>query len=62
MLHALVEAVQSGAPATLDPVFREDFAEAGDDAHRLRVVLDQVASLTDTSARAWHGRLVRDAT
>ena len=29
-----------------------------DDAARLRVVVDQVASLTDTSALAWHARLV----
>ncbi len=58
VLHELVEAARVGAPATLDPVFREDYLEAADDAARLRVVLDQVASLTDTSARAWHRRLV----
>ena len=30
---------------------------AADDAARLRVVIDQIASLTDTSALAWHQRL-----
>lgn len=30
----------------------------GRDAGRLRAVIDQVASLTDTSAAAWHARLV----
>ncbi len=29
------------------------------DAGRLRVVVDQVATLTDTSAVAWHARLCR---
>ena len=32
---------------------------AADDAARLRVVIDQVASLTDASAVAWHERLRR---
>jgi dGTPase len=30
---------------------------ADDDSARLRVVIDQVASLTDQSAVAWHARL-----
>jgi dGTPase len=45
-------------PQHLDPAFADDHAEAGDDASRCRVVLDQVASLTDASAVAWHRRLV----
>ena len=36
-----------------------DFAQAADDAARTRVVVDQVASLTDESALGWHARLVR---
>ncbi len=42
----------------LDPAFRVDFDEAVDDHARTRVLLDQVASLTDASALAWHRRLV----
>ncbi|KUP95231.1 deoxyguanosinetriphosphate triphosphohydrolase [Thermobifida cellulosilytica] len=53
----LVEAVAAGAPHTLEPRFRADYAAARDDAAALRVVVDQVASLTDTSALAWHDRL-----
>jgi dGTPase len=43
----------------LDRGFADDWAAAGDDAARRRVVVDQVASLTDASAVAWHARLVR---
>ena len=45
------------APDGLQPSFRADFEAAGSDADRLRVVVDQVASLTDASAVAWHARL-----
>jgi dGTPase len=45
------------APDALDPMFRPQFAAAASDAARLRVVVDQVASLTDTSALAWHATL-----
>ena len=41
----------------LDPAFREDHEAAADDAGRLRAVIDQVASLTDASAVAWHARV-----
>jgi dGTPase len=46
-------------PSQLDVGFTGDWAEAADDAARKRVVVDQVASLTDVSANAWHDRLVR---
>jgi dGTPase len=46
-----------GAPATLEPIFAEWFDQAPDDAARLRAVVDQVASLTDTAALALFGRL-----
>jgi dGTPase len=58
--HLIVElagAVQAGAPVTLDPALRSAYDAAGVDHARLRVVIDQIASLTDTSAIAWHGRL-----
>jgi dGTPase len=57
LLTELVEALWKSAPRDLDVAFAADFAEAGDDAARLRVVVDQVASLTDPSALAWHQRL-----
>jgi dGTPase len=53
----LVAAVLERAPASLMAQFRPDFRAASDDAGRLRVVVDQVAHLTDASALAWHGRL-----
>lgn len=62
VLTELVAAVADGAPATLDrgqaPLWREADSAADPDAARLRIVVDQVAQLTDTSALAWHGRLV----
>ena len=53
----LVEAIIDRAPDSLQPQFRSDFLAAGDDPGRLRVVVDQVAHLTDASAQAWHARL-----
>jgi dGTPase len=58
----LAEAVLAGGPVTLDPMFRSAFESAPDDSGRLRVVIDQIASLTDTSALAWHQRLHADGT
>jgi dGTPase len=57
LLAELAATVLAGAPGALDPMFRPDFESATSDAARLRVVVDQVASLTDTSALAWHARL-----
>lgn len=45
-------------PEALEGAFAEDHAAASDDPARLRVVVDQVASLTDASALAWHARLL----
>ncbi|MCS0498061.1 deoxyguanosinetriphosphate triphosphohydrolase, partial [Protaetiibacter sp. 10F1B-8-1] len=44
-------------PSHLDAGFAADIAAAPDDTARKRVVVDQVASLTDPSANAWHERL-----
>ena len=45
-------------PDALDRPLADDWLAAPDDAGRLRVVVDQVASLTDASAVAWHERMV----
>ncbi|MCU4671923.1 deoxyguanosinetriphosphate triphosphohydrolase [Microbacterium fluvii] len=45
-------------PEHLDPLHAADFAAAADDTTRRRAIVDQVASLTDQLAIAWHGRLV----
>ncbi|MFE7844959.1 deoxyguanosinetriphosphate triphosphohydrolase [Microbacterium sp. NPDC057407] len=45
-------------PEELDPMHAQDFAAASTEAARRRVIVDQVASLTDQVAIAWHGRLV----
>jgi dGTPase len=57
LLAELVGLLAGTGPEHLDPVFAGDWAEAAGDAARLRVVIDQVASLTDASAVAWHARL-----
>ncbi|WP_219417585.1 deoxyguanosinetriphosphate triphosphohydrolase [Pseudonocardia nigra] len=57
LLAELGEALAAGAPDSLDPVFAQDWAAAADDAARLRVVVDQVAVLTDHQAVARHARL-----
>jgi dGTPase len=54
LLVELASALCAGAPDTLDPVFAENWEAAPDDAARLRVVLDQVAMLTDHQAIARH--------
>jgi dGTPase len=59
LLAELVSAIVDGAPRTLDRAASQAWQQAGDDAERLRAVVDQVAQLTDSSARMWHDRLVR---
>ena len=44
-------------PEHLDRSLAEDWSAASDDCARKRVVVDQVASLTDQSALSWHERL-----
>jgi dGTPase len=58
ILTELVHVLTVRAPNGLDPVFAPLWRAAPDDAARLRVVIDQVASLTDPSAISWHQRLV----
>ncbi len=56
VLLALVEAYAARPEERLDADFAADLLTAGSDAQRLRVVVDQVASLTDARALALHGR------
>ena len=55
----LVEALVHTAPTNLASAFRPSWSAATTEEQRLRVVIDQVASLTDSSAHAWHARLTR---
>ena len=59
LVAELAAAIQLGAPGTLDPLLRPAWAAAGSSQERRRVVVDQIASLTDTSAIAWHRKLCR---
>lgn len=61
ILAELVEALTAYAPAGLDPVFLPLWSDASDDRDRARVIIDQVASLTDLAAISWHRRLTRPA-
>jgi dGTPase len=58
VLAGLVDVLVEEAPEILEPPFAAVWREAPDDDARLRVVIDQVASLTDVSAALWHAKLV----
>ena len=58
LLTELVEAILESAPTTLESFFLQDWQNAQTDQARLRVVIDQVASLTDPGAVALHKRLI----
>ena len=57
VIHELVEMLYSAAPAELDPIFEDDWKLATNDSEKLRVVIDQIASLTDPGAYALHAHL-----
>ncbi len=59
LLTELAAALLAGGPDVLDPVFAPDWKAAPHDAARLRVVLDQVAVLTDQQAVTRHAELTR---
>jgi dGTPase len=61
IITELVVALCERAPDPLDVMFAPLWKAAGDDAARLRVVVDQVASLTDKTATDWHRTLVAGA-
>ena len=58
ILIELVTVLSERAPHHLEPLFVELWKAADTDAARLRVVIDQVASLTDPAAVSWHRTLM----
>ncbi|HTR70788.1 MAG TPA: deoxyguanosinetriphosphate triphosphohydrolase [Mycobacteriales bacterium] len=57
-LVELLGALMTAGPDALEPWLRDAYRAAPDEETRTRVVVDQVASLTDTSALVWHDRWV----
>lgn len=57
VIKDLVEMVLSQAPTSLDSFFLDDWSSTTSEAQKLRVVVDQVASLTDPGAYALHAKL-----
>jgi len=54
----LVDAVRSKAPETLESFFLQEWNRASSESEKMRVVIDQIASLTDVGAYALHQELV----
>lgn len=57
IVSELVEMLLANAPRELDSFFLKSWDEAADETARMRVVIDQVAALTDPGAYALHARL-----
>ncbi len=57
LLNDLVDALVNAGPEYLEPPFAAQWRATTDEGQRLRVVIDQVASLTDISASRWHARM-----
>jgi dGTPase len=62
VIAELADVLARSAPHGLDEVFAALHQEAEDDRAALRVVIDQIATLTDASALALHARLVEGRT
>ena len=58
IVRELVEMLRENAPNDLDPFFLKAWAETEDETARMRVIIDQVAALTDPGAYALHARLL----
>ncbi|MDR1442301.1 MAG: deoxyguanosinetriphosphate triphosphohydrolase [Bifidobacteriaceae bacterium] len=56
LLKELFGYLMDSAPNSLQPEFQADFTEAPGDQERIRVIVDQLASLTDSSAVIEHRR------
>ena len=59
VLAELAEALFEAGESSVAVVMRDAWRSASDDDARLRVVVDQIAQLTDSAAITWHNRLVR---
>jgi dGTPase len=57
LVAELCTAVLNRAPKPLDPALCPAWEQAGSDSARLRVIIDQVAALTDAQALRWHAQL-----
>jgi dGTPase len=58
VVFELVARLADLAPGPLEPSYQEAWKQAPDDSARLRVVVDQVAGLTDAAAASLHEQLV----
>jgi dGTPase len=57
LLLELADALWLAGDRELDPACAEDYRLATDETSARRVIIDQIASLTDQTAIAWHRRL-----
>jgi dGTPase len=57
LIQELCAVLAASGTDHLEPGFAADYREATSEAEAMRAVIDQVASLTDQSALAWHERL-----
>jgi dGTPase len=58
IISELVEMLTACAPQELDSIFIKAWNEAADESARMRVIIDQVAALTDPGAYVLHTRLL----
>ena len=58
VISDLVEAVLESAPSSLESFFLQEWNRANTEKEKLRVVIDQVSSLTDVGAYALHEKLI----
>jgi dGTPase len=57
VIKELVEMLHKHATTSLDSIFVKDWERSSDETARMRIIIDQVASLTDPGAYALHARL-----
>lgn len=57
LITELADALWGTGAAELEPAFAADYVSATNETEARRAIIDQIASLTDQSAIAWHRRL-----